>query len=165
MPIRVHAGEESPAASPGQRSGRPRLPTFDRAFTSDVIASIRQVIFAFGPLCPRTAIDHGGSSLGMAGVAGERVRATMVVHNTQLAVVAVSPMLTALRRRDGVRWSPEYRLTAKPRLVPPDESTAIDVEVTIANDVPTGVYEGDVLFLGAAGRVPIQVVVAKRVRS
>jgi hypothetical protein len=165
MPIRVHTGEEPPAAFRGPTRSARRAAGVMRVAASDVIESIRHAIFAFGPLPPRTAVDPAEASLDVVGTAGQRVRATMTVRNTQLAVVVACPVLTALRGVDGALWSPEHSLTARPRLVPAGESATIDLEVVIASDVPSGRYDGYVQFLGAAGRVPTSVVVANRVPS
>jgi hypothetical protein len=156
MPIRIRTGEDLlriPSTVPSAR----RVPRF--AFDDGLVASVRQVIVAFGPSAPRSVLTPGPRPLVVEASAGELVRAALTVRNLQSAVVVVSPALTTLRRADGGTWSPDHALRSAARLLWPGDATVIDLAVTIAADVPPGTYDGSIRCLGTTGMVPVRIAI------
>lgn len=142
----------------GPRSTRSRT----SAVGSELLAAIRSAFVVFGPVPPRTLVARGACTLNISAERDSTTYASFVVRNRQSAMVVVSPALGLLHGPEGVRWAPEHSVRVVQRLLAAGATTAVELDIVVAGEVPVGSYVGVVAWPGLVGTTPLQIDVRER---
>lgn len=154
MPIRIHTDNDP--ADDGWLAGGREPP--DGGLGAQVRSAIRELVTAYGPVAPRTAMIPR-ASVDLRGRAGGAVQAGVELRNNQAAAVVVSPELSSLVGTDGSSWLAEHHVHVRDRILQPGASTRLELSILIGHEVQPGRYAGEVMLWGVEGRLPVSLLI------
>ena len=150
----MHASSD-PEQSPSSPIGEIlRLQTeFQARLAKETLGYLRRLQGALSPSAPGTVLStQGEAALSASGRPGDAVDLRLEIENRQRAHCVATPMVSPLMDETGVTWMPAVETAPPSALLPPGQSTAIVMRLSIPFELAPGNYRGTLVLQGIRPR-------------